>query len=781
MRTAAPNPVVRALHGRLLAAGDRGNIGIALGWLVLWIALLVGAGLRYSPVAINSNLLALLPGAGPTDLLGQAMARSRNAFLRSLILAVSGPDTRLTEQAATAIRHRLAASGLHLQTGRGATAELLRLYRTHRFELLTPTDIRGLAGGKTEAFLARLDAGLAMPGSPAGTPADPGGFLSRYLADLPRPYPRLLPQDRLLVATTGREAAYLIPLDLGATALGTRGEARAVKAVATARKTLHSLCPACRLDASGPALYAAAERASSKREIGWLSAASTGLIVLIIVILFRSIRPLVLTSVSLAVGAATGAAATLLLFGQIHLLTLVLGTTLLGIAVDYAFHYLTDYRLISAPGTLVRIAPGLGLGLVTSLIAFAFLAATPFPALRQLATFSMAGLAAAGLTVFAWFPLFAGTRRPPPPFLRQVANPPRRLSPRWRLVLLALVVIAGVAGLRRLHATDDLRGLQNPQRALLVQTAAVNRLLGTPPSGSFFLVRGTSLPLALARSRRLATVVARHLPGIALLGLSGFIPSPTRQRHARAAWRQALGATGKRLLRGVRAAGLPTSLVTPLVEAWRQRNAALITPTKILAMAPFLKRLVIRTRDRTALLVPIYGHADSPTLRNLATLVPGVAYVNPLERLNATFTRIRQHTMRWVGLGYVLIFLLLLLRYGLRGSLAVMLPPLAAAGATLGFLGWIAQPVNVFVVVALMLVAGIGVDYAVFLREGAGHHQGTTRIAVGLATITTLASFGLLGASSIPVVHAFGLTVTLGIAISWLAAPLSLLDKKPGP
>jgi len=76
-----------------------------------------------------------------------------------------------------------------------------------------------------------------------------------------------------------------------------------------------------------------------------------------------------------------------------------------------------------------------------------------------------------------------------------------------------------------------------------------------------------------------------------------------------------------------------------------------------------------------------------------------------------------------------------------------------------------------------MLVLGVGVNYAVFLREGcarAGADLGAVWTGVALSAATTLLSFGLLAMSAMPVLKTFGATLAIGIAVSVLLAPIGM-------
>ena len=76
---------------------------------------------------------------------------------------------------------------------------------------------------------------------------------------------------------------------------------------------------------------------------------------------------------------------------------------------------------------------------------------------------------------------------------------------------------------------------------------------------------------------------------------------------------------------------------------------------------------------------------------------------------------------------------------------------------------------------ALVLVLAIGVDYAVFCAEAKKDYKIVTMLAVAMAACTALMSFGLLALSDVTAVHAFGTTMTVGIFLAFLLAPLGRL------
>ena len=85
---------------------------------------------------------------------------------------------------------------------------------------------------------------------------------------------------------------------------------------------------------------------------------------------------------------------------------------------------------------------------------------------------------------------------------------------------------------------------------------------------------------------------------------------------------------------------------------------------------------------------------------------------------------------------------------------------------------------TVFHLIALILAAGLGLDYALFFELPAAdrHEQVRTFHAVLACTATTFLVFALLACSSLPVLRGIGLTVAIGVAGNFV---LALLISRP--
>ena len=125
------------------------------------------------------------------------------------------------------------------------------------------------------------------------------------------------------------------------------------------------------------------------------------------------------------------------------------------------------------------------------------------------------------------------------------------------------------------------------------------------------------------------------------------------------------------------------------------------------------------------------------------------------------------------GAGLILLLLVVGLRSAKR-ALRVALPAAAALVLTVAVLVALGTRLSVFHLVALLLVLGIGLNYALFFERVAldAEERSRTRLALAVCSISTIVTFGFLALSSTPVLHAIGSTVALGAVLALLMSAL---------
>ncbi len=769
--------------------------GLALAWLLV-VALLLGHNAylwlvqRVSP---DTDILALLPSSRHDDAMQQAFAHMVDSAQQKVVVLVGERDWDKAVQAASAYEAVIGKQPSLLQAMTGDAAQLqgawLSTFDQSRLMLLTQEQRDKLHNDSPQQWsqLALSAIYGAFGGPKLGAwQDDPFGLFGGWVQARAQETP-VRPRDGRLFVESGGRSYVLLLLNLQPSAFSISAQEQVIPLLDQATQAVKQSVPDAEVVTAGVILHAAAGSRQAGSEMATIGAGSLIGIVLLMWLTFRSLKPIALIALSIAIGCLGALSVSWLLFGRLHLLTLVFGASLVGIAQDYAIYFLcarlgTNQHMDSRQ-LLRRLLPGLGLMLLAAVIGYLGMALTPFPGLRQMAVFSMLGLLFAWLTVILWFPalIHADSLRSTAladRYSRSIVKWPQFRVNRIGFVLLAVFTVFVVAGLMRLKVSDDIRALQKTPQHLLDDQIKLGKLLDTPTPAQFYLVRGESAEIVLQREeqlkRQLQTVIDKKLIG-GVQAVSNWVPSQ-QQQHAD----HDLIVDKLLAPQGVLAA-----IATAIDEngQWQQdlrqrllaQNKPLLPDAFIASPAgqPWRHLWLGKTGDRYASIVAVRGLSDYRQLQVLADVAPkidGVQWVDKVADISSVLSYYRQY-MTWALLAaYATIFVLLSLRYR-RAAWRAIAPPLLATLATLALFGATGQPLQLFHVLACLLLLGLGVDYGIFLQEPTERHRRFAWLTVGLSAISALLSFGLLALSSSPPLHAFGLTMLIGMALVWLASP----------
>ena len=210
-----------------------------------------------------------------------------------------------------------------------------------------------------------------------------------------------------------------------------------------------------------------------------------------------------------------------------------------------------------------------------------------------------------------------------------------------------------------------------------------------------------------------------------------------------------------------------------LEDVERARTAPDLSPAGLQGTAWGLavRAYLVRQSGRVIALLPLAGVRDPRALgaRVAALDDPALFAFNLQAESNAMISAYRNQSL-WLGLlGVIAITAVLAIGLRqLRGVIAILVPVLAAMFATAALLAFMQVKLSVFHLVSLLLVLGIGVNYALFFnrdwREDAEHLR--TAFSVLIACLTTVCAFGALIASETPILRSIGSTVALGAVLS---------------
>jgi predicted exporter len=541
---------------------------------------------------------------------------------------------------------------------------------------------------------------------------------------------------------------------------------------------------------SGVSRFALQAESQIRDDIGRISKISIIGVIGLLLLLFRSPWMLLLSMLPLVAGFLTASGLCLLLFGDLHVLTLAFGASLIGVCIDYPIHLFTRHALypgIDRRAVVASVRPGLLLGALTTIAGFLGMGWAAFPGIREISAFAALGILGALATTLWVLPsLLLGPARSQ----RWMLTLAERLVAsmlRWRRALIALPIgalLIMLIGLPRLEYQDDVSVLAESEPQLLAEEEEVRSQVSRMDGGRVIVAFGEDDEEALIRNqeihRRLGEAVAAGELA-EFRSLHGFLLPKSVQTANREQFCSREDLAGS-LARAYVREGLPgdyTPFVEDLVELCRGNPEVLDWPTLAnSALGPAVAPHRLEYGRRTALVTHVAGVEDVESLRARMAGIEDVVVFDQRSSMTKLYGQHRSHTTELVGLGLLAVMLILFARHrDLPTTLAAVAPSILAAGMTLALLALFGSPITLMHVVGLLLVLSMGVDYGVFLTESRSDERevASTIFSLLACCLSTVLSIGLLGLSSNPGLQALGVTTGIGVLLSLILAPTALV------
>lgn len=750
-------------------------------FLLIWLVLIAVSTLvivhQSDGISVNSDIRAMLPDS-MADPLGLVARQQLETKLEGLNFIAVGHENKATAiQAAKAFSNKVEQTEAfdkvvlqRLDQG----AKISKSLYPYRFSRLSPQQKQALSDGDYASLIAKAQSQLWSPASlvTSSTIIEDPFFL--FLEQLDGFASLSLSNDNgyLLTQSAGKYWV-LIELLVSKNVFSPSQQGKLISAIDNSSKSLEREFEGASLLKAGLLFHANAATQQARFEMSTIGGSSMLVICLIILMFFRSIKPLTLACLSLLGGLLLALAMVSLFFEQLHLLTLVFGASLIGIAIDYSFHFSAEHagKQVSALTTLKRISPALGLSACSSVLAYLSMLFVNMQGIQQMAVFCAAGLFGAALSLYLLAPVICAQM----PKARWSRNVTQLSVKAWFWVALVALI---ASGLLQLRAENDLRQLRGSFPEVERQQKQLMEMYQNGQANQFFLVRGQSAEQVLQTEQRLlerlSTVIEQKGLGKAW-GLSEIIPTVDEQLHN---WRlvqqfyQQLPSLFEQM-------GYSEALVEKAQGKFEVSDAMVLTPELFLA-APanhVFKDFWLSDGKQQASIVSLFDVQNLSQLEELAQTIEGVEFVDPVAEISLSLNVLRSQASTLLLVVLVVISTLLLIRLPKLKALRCLATPTLAVLFALSTVGWLGQGVSLFHILALLLVFGVGLDYSLFYQLST---KPSYRIvmATSLAACSTLLAFGLLALSTTPALSGFGVVVLSGIACSYLLAPLFVESAK---
>lgn len=772
------------MHTMAFELNANRRIGLAL----LWLTLLAVAGFWLSQtLKVTGDLRKFMPvpRTPAQKLLIEELGEGPGSRLLLMALSNSDPVT-LANQSQQLHKALSAQPALFEMVSNGGNAGLEAIPKRllpYRYLLSDSFDKTPLDAPTLEAA---LQARVQDLGSPAAAMVEP--LLPRdptleilHLSDTLQPV--AMPRTRNGVWFDRAGTCALLIVQTRTAGFDPTGQQIAYDAVQAAFAKV-SKGTSTRLTLTGPGAFAVEITARTQGEAQWIGTLDTVGLVLLLLVAYRSWKIPVLGLLPLASAGLAGLGAVALLFDGVHGITVAFGFTLIGVVQDYPIHLFSHQRPGLDPHENARhLWPTLATGVVSTCIAYVTFLFSGVDGLRQLAVFTIAGLATAAVTT-RW--LLPALIDPAPRdyadsrllavLWRGIARLPR---PRISLAVMAVIGIAVIVLAPGQFWQNDLSKLTPVPPKALAQDTHLRHELGAPDVRYVLALPAANDEAALQASEQLRPRLDALVRDGVLLGYdmaARYLPSVKTQRARQAALPDA--AQARTLTeRAVATTPFRSDAFAPFLQDLdAAKRAAPLLPKDLSGspLATSVGGLLLGRGDRSTALVSLTGLRDPGVL---AVAVRGSG-AQLLDLKDASESLVAAYRGRVLGaLVLAAVLLAVTVAIALRSSrriMRVLLPMALTTVLILAILRGTAVELTLFHLIALILAAGLGLDYALFFDHAGDDHADQLRTlhALIVCSLTTLLVFALLAASSIPVLRAIGSTVALGVLFNFILALL---------
>ena len=533
------------------------------------------------------------------------------------------------------------------------------------------------------------------------------------------------------------------------------------------------------LEIAGPGIMAVETRATIEQAVTRLSVFMTILLILVFAIAYRNLRLLLLAGIPLLSAVVVALTVTQVIFHEVHGIVLAFGITLLGVCLDYPLHLFSHLREGEQPSiSLNRIWPTLFLSGVSSVLAYLALLGSGFDGLSQLAVFAASGLTVALAVTRYILPLWVSPDRVKPRLwpVGMSFNSVQKtvlaiLLLCWPIVLIIQTEVFWETSI------DAISPVPESARA---SDRKLRHDLNVPEVSHVFVQTGDDIEEVLQASENISQqIVELQEMGVitSIWSPSKILPSKQRQRQ-----RQQSLPTEQQLSNEVEAAlkDLPfkPSAFAPWIDS--VANSHNLVPLDYILMmstpmADNLMQGLFKHDDQWISTIRISGVQSNEALYNWLDLHPDVkeSHVEIKQATEHLLVEYRNSTFeRFLGVVVLLAAIILIWSRSIKRTIRILLP------VSIGILTGFAVPlltgagINVFHLLALLLVLGMGLDYSLFFNRTDGDEleRKQRTHAISISALTTSAAFSVLAFSSVPVMVSMGQTVATGVLMCFFSA-----------
>jgi len=530
---------------------------------------------------------------------------------------------------------------------------------------------------------------------------------------------------------------------------------------------------------SGPSVIAVETRVNIKNTIQYVSAVLAMVMFFVFVFIYRSLYSLLLATTTLSASILIAMLLTQIIFSQIHGIVLAFGITALGVCLDYPLHVFSNTSAtVTATEAVKKILTPLKIGALTSVFAYASLMGTGFDGFTQLAVFAIVGLLSALLISIYFIPGWMQGQK----INKRNISTGRLLSLKPKVLISFLVILLPATFLLQQESLFNTNISQlNPASTESKKIDAdLRQELGVGEVDHIFLTSDKDLDATLIKTQEiqqeLKSLIERNVIASSV-SVSTLFPSKEVQK-ARLSELPSKQELQNNIFLAMEDLPFKKNAFDAFindVESSKTMSLLGYQDFKMSIMKEKLQSLLFLQNDTWYSLIRVVNIKDIDIFNKQvdnSSVLRDSYYSISAEASNIMNNYLQETWVRLLIMLLLLFIAILGFSYKNRSRIWIVIPVFSGVLISLSFQVLLGNSINIFHLLSLLLVVGLGFDYSLFFnheKKNRGEPSNGAH-AITISAMTTIITFSILAFSSVSILSSIGQIVVIGVFSCFIIA-----------
>ena len=552
-----------------------------------------------------------------------------------------------------------------------------------------------------------------------------------------------------------------------------------------------------RVDYFGNAVVALGNANQIKKDIIITITIAMLVLILVITLFFRSKRTFLIVFLPVVFGALVSLAMLFILKKEVSAISLAIGSVLLGISVDYALHIYSHFRQHQSKKLIFKnLSTPIILSSLTTASAFLSLYFINSEALNDLGLFAAISILSAAIFSLIVLPHLLGSKKEvasehKPNWIDKLAN--YNFSGNGYLksgIIITTIILYFAAQ----HVGFDADMMKNNYMSdeLKQVEKRLNAVTNLSKKTIYIVSPGKNIDDALENNTLTSTIINK-LTNEQIIQTAAVVnnifPSQSQQEEAIIRWNKYWENKRETVIKDVAKAAVSTGFSNKAFNnfnTWLVRDFSTITPANAgIIQQLFLDKFIIETDTMSAIINVVKVGSNEEDINKVydAFAEEDAMWIIDKRLITSEFvTILKDNFNKLIIISLSFVFIILLIAYGrIELTIITMIPMIFSWIWTVGIMGLLGIEFNIFNVIILTFIFGLGIDYSIFIMRGllmeykyGIHDISSYKVSVILSGITTLLGIGVLIFAAHPALRSIATMSIIGI-LSVVFITLTLL------